>query len=151
MPAKIQVVELPLEITETSDIVTAKTTTANIESELFEIKVPRDAVYVFRENVDSVTVIPYTNEATPTQITEGQITIYLSDANKMTKWSLAKAPVTAFSEIQDKNKLYFWKKSWKATSDQYILVTLYSSKTASGSNSKLRITGIQVIRVPLIS
>jgi len=139
------VIELPLVLNENtpSDILTHSDGTANQESEIIKIKVPRNATWAFSTN-DWFYFLP--KDSGGSQITSGVVRMYLYDANKIIKYKLFEGPVGLFAEKQDRNKKFFLPSGFVRTSDELIVVTFESATAYSKDNSEFILTGRQFIR-----
>jgi len=147
-----KITELPLELTQDHVAVTLGTgiLTTDLEQELFSVRVPHKAIYVFGTS-DAIYIVPRTTDVTPVNITTGEVVIYVADASKVAqRFEVARAPIAAMAELQDAMKKYFWRKAFKRTAQTYLVVT-FKSATADGladrANTLLKLQGKQIIEL----
>lgn len=135
--------QLPLTINESHSSVTLALSVANVESDIVTIRIPRKSAYAFRPG-DHLYLTLAT--ATPTSITSGTIKVYIADANKVTKIAVIDStPISAFAELTDETKKFRFKSGFARGEDEYIIVTFKGAAVAATAQTKLMLTGMQVI------
>lgn len=140
---------LPFTLTLTSTGVDTSDSVANVESEVMDYTVPKGMAVAFRKG-DTLYLVVADN--TNTQITSGTARLYVSDANKVAKVTVAEAPLAtldAGGTPEDLTKQYKLKAGFSRGPDQHVLLTIESATVVDISQTlnDLQLTGLQIVQV----
>jgi hypothetical protein len=139
------IVELPLELNELSPNVELKNSTANVESEIIKIVVPRKASYGFLAGISQLFLAVF--KADGTQITNGVVRAYKKDPNLVQALKVVDVPVVKLGEMMDKNKAYFLNTSFTLGEDQILSITFTGADVVDKAKTKFVLTGKQALEV----
>ena len=129
----------PLELTEKD--FTHSNNTANVESKIAEHQVPYGSYYSLRAGQDTIFLKVF--DATGTQITDGKVRVYKTDAKERERSLIAEGRLTIFQEEVDVNKMYFIRAPVVLRPTEKIIITLESATVIDNTKTQLRITGVE--------
>lgn len=140
---------LPFTLTLTSTGVSLTDGVADIESEIVDYTVPKGMAVAVRKGDTFYLVVADSGNA---QITSGTARIKIADANKVTRITVAEAPLTvldAGGTPEDTQMQYKIKQGFSRSPDQHVLVTIDSATAVDISQAlnDMQLTGVQIVQL----
>ena len=146
------IVKLPFTLTEETPGITLTDSVTLVESEIVEYQIPRNMSVAFKPGSRFALRLQTAAEA---EITAGTVRVYVSDANKATKFKVLEAPITALNPndgtsywlVSDRDKMHRLAQGFSRGADELLIITFEGTDVADDANTLLILEGVQFIKI----